>query len=104
MTSQVLTPFGRNLLQFINLINIDREFADEVLTKEAIRLLGDLCKVPGLGPEIADNTNKQWISEFITNASEVPAGASPSRHSRGAARCASAWLGFLLTVSLLVQG
>ena len=75
MTSQVLTPFGRNLLQFINLINIDREFADEVLTKEAIRLLGDLCKVPGLGPEIADNTNKQWISEFISNASEVPAGA-----------------------------
>lgn len=74
MTSQVLTPFGRNLLQFINLIHIDREFADEVLCKEAIRLLGDLCKVPGLGTEIADASNKQWITEFIANASEVPPG------------------------------
>jgi hypothetical protein len=77
MTSQVLPPFGRNLLQFINLINIDREFADDVLTKEAIRLLGDLCKVPGLGSDIADHSNKIWITEFISNATDVPPGASP---------------------------
>jgi hypothetical protein len=82
MTSQVLTPFGRNLLQFINLVNIDREFADELLIKESVRLLGDLCKVPGLAAEIADATNKQWITEFLQNCADVPPGVISTTEQR----------------------
>jgi hypothetical protein len=72
MTSQLITPFGRHLLQFVNLIYSDKDFADDILVKESIRLLGDLCKVPQLSHEIVDASNKQWISDFLQTSSDVP--------------------------------
>lgn len=73
LTSQVLTPFGRYLLNFVNVICMDLDFADEQLLKESVRLLGDLCQVPGLSQEIQDANNKQWITEFLQKCSDVPA-------------------------------
>lgn len=51
---------------------MDLDFADEALLKESVRLLGDLCQVPGLGQEIQDANNKQWITEFLQKCAEVP--------------------------------
>lgn len=73
LTSQVLTPFGRYLLNFVNVICMDMDFADEPLLKESVRLIGDLCQVPGLSQEIQDANNKQWITDFLQKCVDVPA-------------------------------
>lgn len=72
LTSQVLTPFGRYLLNFVNVISMDMDFADEALLKESVRLLGDLCQVPGLSQEIQDANNKHWITDFLHKCDDVP--------------------------------
>lgn len=47
-TAQIISPFGLNLLRFINLVHQDSDYADEPLNKSCVGLLGDLCGIPGV--------------------------------------------------------
>lgn len=72
MTGQLLLPFGKHMITFLSLIHQDFEFVDESLRKEAVALLGDICRIPGIKAEFMNPAAQEWIEAFIQQAQDLP--------------------------------
>lgn len=75
-TAQLLHPFGKHILTFLSLVHDDSDYADDTVRKEAINLLGDVCRVPGIRPEFMDPGVQTWIGDFLTQSTDVPPGTT----------------------------
>jgi hypothetical protein len=82
VTAATIPNFGQILLKFVQLIQRDHEYADDSLNKSCIGLLGDLCGLPGMAPEINKPETIEWIKEFLKANPKVDANTRMYAQSR----------------------
>jgi hypothetical protein len=81
-TAAIIPNFGQILLKFVQLIQRDSSHAEDSLNKSCIGLLGDLCGLPGMAPEITKPENSDWIKKFLKGNPNVDANTRMYAQSR----------------------